>query len=162
MIIMRYFHQEEELHIRDRVYRATCKVRNEINGKRAAQQIVETYPRSDPGDRRPYMPRKMSTGFWKEGKPIWTDDPIYWPVKIPTGAIRQVMTWDTRSGRYEALSGIIQDDSYYHLHFSRDSITTLGCIRLDSERDAREIAQDVERLLDAGNEIWIEVFANKE
>jgi hypothetical protein len=162
MIIMQFFHYEKELLIEEKVFKADCDVRNEINDRRKSHQIVKTFPRSAPGDRQAYMPRKFPTGIWQVKKPVWTDNPEYWPVKIPTDAVRQVMTWDVKRGVYTGPTGTVQDDSFYHLHFARDSITTLGCIRLDSEQDAREIASFVEEKLKAGEDVWLEVFANKE
>ena len=74
-------------------------------------------------------------------KPIFTDDSEYAPVKIPTSATRDVLIWDTNSGQYNKIVGT-QEDAFYHLHFSKNYRTTLGCIRLDSAQDAIDIAND--------------------
>lgn len=155
MLIMQYFHDDELLIIGGDHYKVTCRVRNEINRKRDKSEIVETWP--DDGKRLPYYPRKIPTGLWEVGTPIYTDNPEYAPVKIPTTAERNVMTWDVLAGQYENHSGIIQQDKYYHLHYSKNSLTTLGCLRIDSEEDALEIAGIVED----HRKVYIEVFASR-
>jgi len=161
-MIARYFHYEEELHVDGRIFKATCRVRNEINGKRRHDQVFNTFPKNPDNERLPYMPRGFPTGIWEIRDPIWTDDIEYWPVKIPTSAVRKVMTWKVGDSGYLEPSGVVQEDAYYHLHFARNSITTLGCIRLDSDQDARELAWYIEKLKKDHQETWLEVFANKE
>jgi len=160
-MIARYFHYEEELHVDGRIFKATCRVRNEINGKRKPGQIVKTFPKVPGQERLPYMPRKFPTGLWEIKDPIWTDDIEYWPVKIPTNAVRNVMTWRVGDRGYLEPSGVVQEDAYYHLHFARNSRTTLGCIRLDSAKESREIAEMIEKELEAGHEVWLEVMVHK-
>ena len=108
------------------------------------------------------MPRKFPTGLWPVKKPIWTDDIDYAPVKIPTNAFRGVMLWDTNKHGYTKPNGKHHTDAFYHLHFAKNSTTTLGCIRLNSDKDAREIAEQIEYEMNQGNECWIEVIAGRE
>jgi hypothetical protein len=160
MLILRFYHDENRLFVGRTEYRATCPVRNELNGERGADQIVKTYPITSSLGRLPYQPRKFPTGLWLVKRPIWTEDIEYAPVKIPTDAIRCVLTWSVGDGKYkEAVSH--QDDSYYHLHYSSTSRTTLGCIRLDSAEDAIEIAREVLKYQKAGEEVWLEVIASR-
>lgn len=159
MKVIRFYHVEEELHASGKVFQATCRVRNEINGRRRIDEVVRTYPIA--GQRLPYFPRKFPTGMWKVKSPIWTTDPEYAPVKIPTDAFRRVAIWDVENGKYTNLSGDHQTDAFYHMHFARDSRTTIGCIRLSSSDDAVEIARAVEAAQGAGEEVWIEVMVSK-
>lgn len=161
MLLIRFIHSENKLYIEDNIYKATCIVRNEINKRRNKHQIVKTYPIN--GDKRkPYYPRKFPTGLWRIKPPIWTDDIDYSPVKIPTDAFRGVLIWDADNNGYTKQTGEHQTDSYYHLHYAKMSSTTLGCIRLNSEEDAREIAELIELHLKDKQECWIEVLASKE
>lgn len=144
MLLLRFYHKLNKLTIDSMEYKATCDVRNELNGRRQPEQIVNTYPITSKLGRLPYMPRKFPTGLWRVKNPIWTDDIEYAPVKIPTDAIRRVLIWDTKNNKYTIPNGEHQDDAFYHLHFARDSITTLGCIRLNSAYDAEEIAKLIE------------------
>lgn len=159
MLIMRFYHDKNLLAVGDKEYKATCPVRNELNGERDPGQLVKTYPITSSLGRLPYYPRKFPTGLWKVKKPVWTDDREYAPVKIPTDAVRRVLTWDTKNGKYKKASGH-QDDAFYHLHYAETSMTTLGCIRLNSSNDARVIAKEVESYLDKDKEVWIEVIAS--
>ena len=157
--MMQYFHEDELLIVGGKHYKATCRVRNELNGWRKKNQIVETFPLV--GNREPYYPRKFPTGLWRVKKPEWTRDPDYAPVKIPTNAVRQVMTQSVVGGAYSGPTGEIQDDSFYHLHFAKNSTTTLGCIRLDSEDDAIMIANIVNVHLEKNQKVWLEVLVKK-
>lgn len=160
MFLLRFIHAENKLYVGDRPYQATCKVRNELNGWREKDQVVKTYPLV--GEREPYHPRKFPTGSWKVKRPEWTKDPEYKPVKILTDAFRRVFLWETDNQGYKKLSGEHQTDAFYHLHFAEKSSTTLGCIRLNSAKDATKIAKQIEDEMDKGNEVWIEVIASKE
>ena len=160
MIVMKFYHKEQELHFDNNIYKATCKVRNEINKRRRIDEIVKSLPLS--GNREPYYPRKFPTGAWKVKKPIWTNDIDYWPVKIPTNARRAVFTWTTKDNKYHEKSGSLQIDSFYHLHFAKNSSTTLGCIRLDSKDDAERIAKKIEYFISKDNQVWLEVFVSKD
>lgn len=160
MLLLRFIHDENRLYVDDKIYKATCKVRNELNGWRKKDQVVKTYPLG--GGREPYYPRKFPTGFWKIKTPEWTKDPEYKPVKIPTDAFRRVPLWETDRHGYKKLSDEHQTDAFYHLHFAQGSSTTLGCIRLNSAEDAAKIAKQIESEMNNGNEVWIEVIASKE
>ena len=159
MLLLQYFHDDELLLVGSDHYRATCRVRNELNRWRSIDQVVLTWPVD--GERSPYYPRPFPTGVWKVGRPLWTHDPEYAPVKIPTDARRRVLIRETPGGSYGDYSGEIQEDSFYHLHYAAASSTTLGCIRLDSDSDARQIARRIERSLDAGENVFIEILCKR-
>ena len=161
MLLIRFYHSLDKLMVGSKEYKATCDVRNEINGRRKPDQIVKTYPK-DGTDRLPYMPRKFPTGAWNVKQPIWTDDIEFAPVKIPTDATRKVLIWGTSSGKYTIPNGTIQEDAFYHIHFSRDSKTTLGCIRLNSAEDAKELAELVEFHLSRHDKVILEVLIDEE
>lgn len=156
MFIMRFIHSEETLYVGKKKYKATCPVRNELNGWRKDTETVGTMPET--GHPAPYYPRKFPTGVWRVGKPEWTAAPEFAPVKIPTDAKRNVFTWTVRGGRYVQEEGV-QEDSAYHIHYS-NSRTTLGCIRLDSLGDAVEIAHIIESEQQDGP-VYIEVIASR-
>lgn len=159
MLFIQYFHEDELLIVGGKQYKATCRVRNELNRWRKINQIAKTYPLE--GKRQPYYPRKFPTGIWEVKPPIWTDDVDYAPVKIPTSAVRKVMVWDVSGNQYSQMSGEVQDDAFYHLHFAKDSTTTLGCIRLDSVEDATEIAKLVEDYIKKKDKVWLEVCVKR-
>ncbi len=161
MFLLRFIHDENKLYVDGKPFKATCKVRNELNKRRKKNQVVKTYPLGN-FERQPYYPRKFPTGLWRIKPPIWTDDTDYAPVKIPTDAFRGVILWNTDKNGYTKPTGKHHTDAYYHLHYAAESSTTLGCIRLNSAQDARYIAEMVEYELKLGNECWIEVIASKE
>lgn len=160
MLLLRFFHMENELFVCDKKYKATCPVRNEINKRRNSTDIVKTYPSYSAETRKPYYPRKFPTGFWEVKSPILTNNPELAPVKIPTSAVRTVAVWDIKNGQYNEIVGS-QNDGYYHLHWSKPYRTTLGCIRLDSEEDAIEISGMVKECIDSGEKCYIEVMVFK-
>jgi hypothetical protein len=154
MELMRFSHTEEKLTFKGKEYKATCTVRNELNGWRKKDEVIVTMPVS--GSPEAYYPRKFPTGVWKISTPEYTSDPNYAPVKIRTSAVRRVVLWDVENGEYVEPSGDTQMDTSYLLHFAKNSKTTWGCIRLDSEEDALEIAKDViSGLIDGA--VYIEV-----
>jgi len=160
MLIIRFFHNEEELQVNGTTYKATCKVKNEINKERSKTQVVNSLPLS--GDVTPYYPRKFPTGLWEVKKPVWTDDPMFWPVKIPTNAKRPCMTWNVKHKKYDSPTGEYQNDAYYHIHYSKNYRTTLGCIRANSKEDAGEIAKLVEWYFEKNQKVYLEVMISKE
>jgi hypothetical protein len=154
MFYLRFSHGQNKLWVGEKEYRATCTVRNELNGWRKPDEVVNSMPIHDTA--MPYQPRPFPTGVWRVRYPEYTFDPEFAPVKIPTSAKRRVFLWDIEKGEYVAPNGETQEDNYYHLHYAGNSKTTLGCIRLDSAEDAVEIAKTLETELSKGP-VWIEV-----
>ncbi len=161
MLLLRFIHNENVLYVGGNKYIATCDVRNELNRRREKDQVVKTYPLGNV-ERQPYYPRKFPTGLWRIKEPIWTDNIDYAPVKIPTDAFRGVLLWDTDKNGYVKMNGKHQTDAFYHLHFSKKWETTLGCIRFNSDKDARGIAKLIEYEQKLNNETWIEVIASRD
>ena len=137
-------------------YKANCSVRNELNGRRKKDQVVYTIPQS--GHPKPYYPRQFPSGIFDITEVTYTPDPTYAPVKIKTSATREVFTWDlNQNGEYWKPTGKTQIDTAYWLHYT-DSSTTLGCIRIGSAQDAMSLAQIIERTLERGDSIKLEVL----
>jgi len=135
---------------------ASCNVRNELNGKRAKNEIIYTVPIS--GKPKPYYPRAFPGGMFEIIDIEYTDDPQYKPVKIKTTATREVFTWDLNiNGNYWKPTGKTQMDSAYWLHYTKYK-TTLGCIKIDNLNDALPFAQILERVLEHGETIRLEVL----
>lgn len=156
MLLLRFFHSKNLLLVGEKKYSASCTVRNEINEWRKKNETVKTMPLF--GSPKYYYPRKFPTGVWEIKSPEWTNNPEFCPVKIPTTAKRTVLLWSVENGRYKECLGQTQEDSFYHLHYAKNSKTTLGCIRLNSKEDAIEIAKKVESELLKGIAL-IEVIA---
>lgn len=159
-----FIHDESVLYVGDKKFRATCTVRNELNGWRNEDdpdEVVKHLP-PDGTTPYPYMPRKFPTGRWKVKVPVRSQNPVFAPYKIPTSAKRSVDLWDLKSdGSYDKPNGDHGIDSFYHLHYSEASTSTLGCIRLDSEADAIEISNLVRNSIGRGDSAWIEVVASR-
>jgi hypothetical protein len=82
----------------------------------------------------------------------------YGPVKIKTGAWQLVNVWELdEEGDYREETGRQVKDTCYWLHYTTFS-TTLGCIRLASADDAVLIANIVQKLLDKGELVQLEVI----
>jgi hypothetical protein len=81
----------------------------------------------------------------------------YGPVKIKTDACRTVNIWklDNESDYLKETDTRVEDTCYW-LHYSASS-TTLGCIRIASPADAEAIARIIQRLLDQGEAVQLEV-----
>ena len=137
-------------------YPASCRVRNELNGRRKLDEVVYTVPTI--GKPKPYYPRQFSSGIFEITDIEYTNDPEYAPVKIKTTAIREVFTWDLDiNGRYWEPTGKIQTDTAYWIHYT-DSPTTLGCIKVNSKEDIIHFANIIEPVLNYGDKIYLEVL----
>lgn len=137
-------------------YKASCKVRTELNGQRKKNQVVYTLPKT--GHPTPYYPRQFPSQIFNITDIVYTTDPEYAPVKIKTNAVRRVFTWDLDTdGNYWKPTGNTQIDTAYWLHYT-DSSTTLGCIRIGSAQDALSLAHIIERTLERGDAVRLEVL----
>ncbi len=137
-------------------YPASCKVRNELNGRRKKNEVKYTYPII--GKPKPYYPRQFPSGIFEITGIEYTNDAEYAPVKIKTTATRKVFTWDLdRDGNYWKPTGQIQEDSCYWLHYTGSS-TTLGCIRISDIHDALSLAHIIEPILENKDKIYLEVL----
>lgn len=157
---MLFIHNEDLLIVDGKDYKATCYVRNELNEKRKIDQVVRHMP-ADGGHGQPYMPRTFPTGKWRVKRPIRTENPEFAPFKIPTNAVQSVGLWSAGPDGYIDPLDRTAIDSFYHLHFAEHSVSTLGCIRLDSKADAIEIATLVRNYIGRGDKVWLEVVTTR-
>jgi len=143
--------------IRDALFPVSCHVRSYSGGSRASHEVV----RSIPGN-FPYDPKPFPKGLWEITGIEWQKDKgfdlqTYGPVKIRTNAWQSVNIWELdNDGDYKTETSRQARDEGYLLHYS-NSRTTLGCIRLASPKDAEEIAGIVQRVLNNGEQVLLEV-----
>ena len=144
----------KSLKIQDKEYYITCIVRNELNGWRSPMQVVRSIP-----ENRPVYPRPFPRGSWHIYGIEFTNDREYSPVKIKTNAYQMLPVWGlTEHGHYGAKTQEYTRDEAYWLHYSENSNTTLGCIRLNSTHDAFRIADIIKKELEAVDYIDLEVI----
>lgn len=130
-----------------------CQVRNELNGRRKADEIIYTM-----GDVRvPYMPRTFPIGNWRLYHPLPKEDQYMAPYFIPTDAWQNVEEWKVENGKYVGPTGRIVKDAGYGLHFST-SKTTFGCIRIMTRSDLIWLAKNIADDLNAGCNPMIEIL----
>jgi len=146
------------------VFTVTNMVRNEIDPSHVRRlhdpsEVRRAVVNGQWGD--PYMPRKFPKGTWQITAVEDTKDPEFAPVKIKTNAHQMVETWILDSaGGYARPSGKIVSDSGYHLHWSAESRTTLGCGRVgtDSPKQALKLAKMIRAAMAAGESVTLEVI----
>jgi hypothetical protein len=107
------------------------------------------------------MPRPFPLGKWRITGIEASSDPEFAPFKIKTNAYQMVETWelDAVSEGYSKPTGNSVRDEGYHLHWSANSKTTLGCGRVgtNTDNEIRALVQLVQAELDAGREVLLEV-----
>lgn len=146
----------------DNEFDIASEVRNELNGRRAlhsAGEVVRTITK-ERTQGEPYMPRPFPKGTWEITGIEITSNPIFAPVKIRTDAHQQVEVWILdAAGGYEKQSGKFIEDYGYHLHWSKDSKTTLGCGRVgrDSYAQALKLAGLIQEAFDKNEKVFLEV-----
>ena len=143
-------------------YPASCKVRNELNGKRLRGEVVYTFPET--GKPKPYYPRQFPSGIHKITAIEWLTDPKdieeFGLVKIRTDAKRDVFTWELDiNGIYWKPTGLIQVDTQYHMHHTHKYVHTLGCIKGgNTDSQMISIAKIIEPELRHHDPVYIEVL----
>ena len=143
-------------------YPATCRVRNELNGKRLKSQVVRTFPNK--GKSEPYYPRTFPSGIHRITAIEWLTNEKeiekFGPVKIRTDAWRKVFTWDLdKKDNYHKPTGSTQIDTEYHIHHTHRYLTTHGCIRGGkTEAQMISIAKILEQTFENGETIYIEIL----
>jgi len=142
-------------------YPASCNVRNELNDKRKANQVVYTVNKKP----KPYYPRQFPSGIHTITEIEWIEKGTkryegFGPVIIKTDAIREIFTWDlNREGNYWKPTGDTQIDTGYYIHHTHKYLTTYGCIRGgDTESEMIHIARIIEPILEHGDNIFLEVL----
>lgn len=130
---------------------AWCKVRNELNGLRKVDEVVFTEPVE-----HPYYPRRFPSGTWNISRPERRDNPYLFPFFIPTDAWQMVELWSVKDGKYCKRTGAQYRDAGYGIHFST-SMTTLGCIRIGSQKDLEWMVEQITEAIDTDEKVMIEV-----
>lgn len=137
----------------DSVYtiKASCEVRNEINGRRKPDEVIRSMP-----DGLPVYPRQFPRGTWNVGRPQPRHQPDREPYFIPTDAWQELPVWILKDGRYDRLSGVTVIDRDYGMHCSVYA-TTLGCIKIHNKNDILMLVRMITKALDAGREVILVV-----
>lgn len=138
----------------------SCNVRNLENGHRRNDEVVFSI-RKDGSMGVPYSPQLFPVGLWKVGRPQVEIDPYMRPFFIPTDAHQLVERWHIAERDkmvYVAGTGEMVDDWAYGLHNST-SPTTLGCIRVTLFYELRRLVDDINKALDDGSDVSMEVIA---
>jgi hypothetical protein len=144
--------------IDDWIFRITCRIRTLKDGTRKRNEVVRSIP-----DDLPYDPLPFPKGEWKIEAVEWQDKKkfdknIYGVVKIRTDAWQKVKVWKLdEDGDYlhETEQEIV--DRAYLAHYSTSN-TTLGCVRFASNEDGEIIGKVIERALEQGEDIDMEVI----
>jgi len=145
--------KEKTLKISNKKFFISCVVRNELNGWRKPNQVVRSIPHNNP-----VQPRTFPKGIWNIYGVQYTDDVEFAPVKIKTNAYHMLPIWelDERENYKTKTQEYTRDEAYW-LHYSDESTTTLGCIRLSSAHDALIISKMLETELENVDCIKLEV-----
>jgi len=137
----------------------SCNVRTLSAGTRgrAVKEVRHSIP-----DKLPYDPRPFPKGLWNITTVEWRDkykfdDWEYGDVKIRTDAWQMVNVWELdQDGNYlRAVDKQVKDTGYL-IHYSESS-TTLGCLRVGSKSEANALAKFIQKLLDSGEKVQLEV-----
>jgi len=137
----------------------SCKVRTLKDGTRG--KAVKEVRRCIPDD-WPYDPRPFPKGVWNITSVEWRkdfgfDEWEYGDVKIRTDGWQWVELWRLdKDGNYFEPSGRMTKDYGYLLHYSESS-STLGCIRIGSKDEAKILANFIQKYLDSGEAVQLEV-----
>jgi hypothetical protein len=142
----------------------TNKVRNEIDPlhvRKLHDPNEVVYAIENGQYTNPYMPRKFPKGTWQITEIEETTQPDFAPIKIKTNAHQMVEVWllDDKKG-YDKPSGKFVNDSGYHLHWSQNSSTTLGCGRVgsDTDKQVRKLAGLIKQAFEKGEMVILEVI----
>lgn len=146
--VMYWKKNTHDLHAFGRVIPCSCDVRNEVNGRRLAGQVVKSIPA-----KLPYQPRRFPTGRWRVSIPLPRTSKELAPYFIPTDAFQYVPVWVLKDDKYFHATNEQTKDEGYGLHYSEYQ-TTLGCIRITNKTDLLWL---VDQILAYDGEVYIEV-----
>jgi hypothetical protein len=150
--VMKFRLSGNALHAFGRMIEASCDVRNELNGRRKADEVVRTIPGN-----YPYQPRQFPCGRHLIDGYHARTQPDRAPYFISTPATRQVEVWELDDlGHYLKPSGVFVRDEAYGLHASIFK-TTLGCIKIHKEVDVIWLVGMIRDTMEAGGKVWLEV-----
>ena len=110
---------------------------------------------------RTVLPAAFPVGVWKVGRPEVEAHPYLAPWFIPTDAHQPVERWHIAEQDrmvYVAGTGEFVEDWAYGIHCS-SSQTTLGCIRVARILELRRMVDQINKELDEGREVTLEVVA---
>ena len=114
----------------DNALEISCIVRNEVNGWRKPNEVVNSMP-----DNKPVQPRTFPKGIWAVGKPDPKNDEYMAPYFIPTDAWQYLPIWELDDkGNYKKTMTELTKDKGYGLHYST-STSTHGCIKIRTATD---------------------------
>ena len=150
-MIITFGHKNRILEYNGIKIKATCDVRNELNGRRKGIEIVTTKP-----DGIPYYPRVFPIGLWTVKKPVETKEKFLAPWFIPTTATQLVETWTVKDALYDKKTGKTVTDGGYGIHFST-SETTLGCIRVGTIGDIEMLVDAINKAIEKRELVQLEV-----
>jgi hypothetical protein len=150
-----YQHGSGYLMANGRSIRASCEIRNELNGQRKVHEVVKTFSKPE---RVPYYPRPFPIGTWKftqirdkRGNPETA------PWFFATDAGQYVEEWELDDkGNYLKPTGKMVWDGEYGLHMSTYR-TTLGCIKIMKESDILWMYDTIKKNLDEKRPLWLKV-----
>ncbi len=125
----------DALRFAGRVFKVSCRVRNELNGLRDKDNLFYTTDMWGHWSSTPSQPRVFPAGEWRVTGWYRTDKKYLHPVAFRTNARQQLDVWEVKDGVYVRNTGVKVWDYAYLLHWSEESEYTQGCVRLDSEQD---------------------------
>ena len=128
-----------------------CDVRTLANGRRKRHEVVYSIP-----GKQPYDPVTFPKGKWMVERPVKKTDKYMAPWFIPTSAWTEVSVYGADKIGYTIPTGHVTIDRGYGLHFSTSG-TTLGCIRIAKESDLLLLVELINKVLDAGEPVVLEV-----
>jgi hypothetical protein len=128
-----------------------CDVRTVANGRRKRHEVVYSIP-----GKQPYDPVTFPKGKWMVERPEKRTVPYLAPWFIPTTAWCEVSTYGADKIGYTIPTGYTTIDRGYGLHYSTSG-TTLGCIRIAKESDLLLLVELINKTLDAGELVTLEV-----
>jgi hypothetical protein len=149
-----------QLHVEGikRIIPISCNVRNELNHRRRADEVVLSMPSG-----KPYYPRQFPLGIWKvlevrDRK----NDPYRAPYFIATTAHQEVEVWSVIDGpngksQYNVPTGEMTEDREYGLHCST-SPTTTGCIKIANLVDLLELVNLIHNAEILHEKVFLEVL----
>ncbi len=163
-MIIKFDKSDKKITYGTKTISAWNKVRRIAEGTRTkhkSSEVVKTEPVK--GEPKPYDPQYFPNGAWKitgiVPHPDKKNDSYLYPFFIATDAHQPVKIWTVeKDGSYGVETAEVQEDSGYGIHFSSSS-TTLGCIRIELEKDLLDLVAAIKTALAKKEAIQIVVSA---
>lgn len=148
-------------------FQVSCKVRSELNGLRAKDNIFYTTDQWGHWPSIPSQPRIFPAGHWRIlGFRIVseTEDPKHYkrPYFFRTDAHQSLWAWEVKNGIYVKKMGYKVEDYAYGIHYSESEFTQ-GCIRMlfrhEIELFAKEFMRTMGEIADPAQKwLSLEIF----